>query len=350
MSSTCSSSRARRAGTAGRARRASLRRGGRLRVDRQRTRQRRRRRGSPCGSWRPAAGAQLWTAAYDDALDARAAARRCRSGSRATSPRSPPRTARSSKPSWLARGVRAQAPKLRDCLVTYYDYRRRKSSGAYSRTRCECFRERQRAAARRRAGLGRAGDAVRRRLRREVRPRRRRCARGRARPRRAKALMLDPDDFLANLALTRVQFFDGDPAFRQTIDRTLALRPDSAQALAQGGFLLAVTRRLRAGLPLIQQGARRYRRRRPRSQPRVRRHVSARAAVSPKRWRRPEDRRAELGRGASRRCGGRCARRARRRRARSRERVCASSIRSSKPRRSPISSAGTSIRPSTRCS
>ena len=71
-----------------------------------------------------------------------------------------------------------------------------------------------------------------------VRPHRRRRARGRARTPRRRRWRSTRDDFLANLALTRVQFFDGDPAFRQSIERTIALRPNSAQALAQGGFLL----------------------------------------------------------------------------------------------------------------
>ena len=130
------------------------------------------------------------------------------------------------------------APKLRDCLATYHEYRRRITPAGYEET-LECLRERQRAATRRRAvwsglamlyvdeyaaGFGRAGDE----------------ALESARHATAKALAIDGDDFLANLALTRVQFFDGDPAFRQSIDRTLALRPNSAQALAQGGFLLVI--------------------------------------------------------------------------------------------------------------
>jgi tetratricopeptide (TPR) repeat protein len=68
-----------------------------------------------------------------------------------------------------------------------------------------------------------------------------------------KALMLDPGDFLGNLALTRLQFFEGDPAFRQSIERTIALRPSSAQALAQGGFLLMLRGDAADGFPLVQK-------------------------------------------------------------------------------------------------
>ena len=74
-----------------------------------------------------------------------------------------------------------------------------------------------------------------------------------ARAATANALALDRDDFFANMALTRVQFFDGDPAFRDSIERTLELRPNSVQALAQGGFLLAATGDSARGLLLVQK-------------------------------------------------------------------------------------------------
>jgi hypothetical protein len=72
----------------------------------------------------------------------------------------------------------------------------------------------------------------------------------------AKALALDPDDFLAHLALTRVQFFNGDPAFRKSIERTIMLRPNSAQAFAQGGFLLVITGDAGHGLKLTDEARR----------------------------------------------------------------------------------------------
>ena len=195
-------------------------------------------------------GAQLWSAAYDDALVTEQLPGLLEQVSRdvvaIAAPYGPIFEAE------LARARRsAQAPKLRDCLATYYDYRRSKSSIA-QQDALACF---QNVSVREpdvvqvwsglamlyvddyAAGFGRGGDA----------------ALEAARAATSKALMLDRDDFLGNLALTRVQFFDGNPAFRQTIDRTLALRPDSVQALAQAGFLLAVRGDAARGLPLIQQ-------------------------------------------------------------------------------------------------
>ena len=61
------------------------------------------------------------------------------------------------------------------------------------------------------------------------------------------------DDFLANLALMRVQFFEGDPAYRQSVDRTLRLRPNSSQALASAGFLFVIAGDSAAGLELTQK-------------------------------------------------------------------------------------------------
>ena len=195
-------------------------------------------------------GAQLWTAAYDESLTMEQLPGLLEQVSRdvvaLAAPYGPIFEAE------LARARRSvQAPKLRDCLATYYDYRRRKSSTA-QQDALACF---QSVSGREpdvaqvwsglamlyvddyAAGFGRGGDAT-----LEA-----------ARAATTKALILDRDDFLGNLALTRVQFFDGNPAFRQTIDRTLALRPDSVQAFAQGGFLLAVRGDAARGLLLIQQ-------------------------------------------------------------------------------------------------
>ena len=144
-----------------------------------------------------------------------------------------------------------EAPKLRDCFVTYHDYRRRMVPEAYRDT-VACFQivsEQQPEVAYAWSGLamvyvdeyaatfGRTGDN----------------ALEAARAATARALALDRDDFLAKLALTRVQFFDGDPMFRQSIDRSLASRPNSVQALAQGGFLLTATGDSAGGLLLAQK-------------------------------------------------------------------------------------------------
>jgi len=145
----------------------------------------------------------------------------------------------------------AHAPKLSDCSATYHEYRRRVTSAGYNET-LACLRA---VSARQpdfapvwsslamlyvdeyASSFGRTGDE----------------ALQSARVATAKALALDGDDFLANLALTRVQFFNGDPAFRDTIDRTIALRPNSAQAFAQGGFLLVITGDAARGLALTEE-------------------------------------------------------------------------------------------------
>ena len=152
----------------------------------------------------------------------------------------------------LARARRsAHAPKLSDCNATYHEYRRRVTSAGYNET-LECLRA---VSARQpefapvwsslamlyvdeySSSFGRTGDE----------------ALKSARQATAKALALDGDDFLANLALTRVQFFNGDAAFRDTIERTIALRPNNAQAFAQGGFLLVITGDEERGLALTEE-------------------------------------------------------------------------------------------------
>ncbi len=120
----------------------------------------------------------------------------------------------------------------------------------------------------------------------------------------AKALAIDGDDFLANIALTRVQFFDGDPEFRQSIESTLALRPQRA-SLAQGGFLLVISGDSARGLELADKT------RELTKAPFGFYHLTYAASVSARPAVRrclcvgPEDRRAELGFRAGRPCGGR---------------------------------------------
>ncbi len=197
-------------------------------------------------------GTQLWTAAYDESLvvDELPVLQEqvARDVAAIAAPYGPIFEAE------LGRARRSvQAPKLRDCVVTYYDYRRHKAPDVY-RNALLCFHNvsaRQPDVAQVWSGLamlsidnfaatfGRGGDDE--------------LVAGRDAT--EKALMLDPRDFLGNLALTRVQFFDGDPAFRQSIDRTIALRPSSAQALAQGGFLLTLRGDAAHGLPLVQKAS-----------------------------------------------------------------------------------------------
>ncbi|HEX7237679.1 MAG TPA: hypothetical protein VF405_12000 [Gammaproteobacteria bacterium] len=195
-------------------------------------------------------GAQLWTAAYDEPLTLeRLPALQERIAHDVVAIAAP------YGPIFEAELARARAsvhtPKLSDCNATYHEYRRRVTPAGYKET-LECLRA---VSARQpefapvwsslamlyvdeySSSFGRTGDE----------------ALESARQATAKALALNRDDYLANLALTRVQFFNGDPSFRQSIERTIALRPNSAQAFAQGGFLLVVTGDSAHGLALTEQ-------------------------------------------------------------------------------------------------
>lgn len=195
-------------------------------------------------------GQQLWTAVYDEplAIDRLPALqeRVARDVAAVAAPYGPIFEAE------LARARRgADEPKLRDCLATYHEYRRLVVSSGYEET-LKCYLSvsaREPNLARAWSGLamlyvdeyassmGRTGDS----------------ALAAARAATAKALALDANDFLANLALVRVQFFAGDPEFKRSIERTLALRPNGAQAYAQGGFLLVITGDSARGLALAEK-------------------------------------------------------------------------------------------------
>ena len=195
-------------------------------------------------------GAQLWTSAYDEplTLDGLPAVqeRIAHDVVAIAAPYGPIFEAE------LARARRsAHAPKLSDCNATYHEYRRRVTPAGYAET-LACLRA---VSARQpdfapvwsslamlyvdeyASSFGRTGDE----------------ALKSARQATAKALALDSNDFLANLALTRVQFFNGDATFRQSIERTIALRPNNAQAYAQGGFLLVITGDAARGLALTEE-------------------------------------------------------------------------------------------------
>ena len=198
-------------------------------------------------------GAQLWTAAYDEPLAADGVPeleeRIAHDVVAITAPYGPIFEAE------LARARRSlDSPKLSDCVAAYHEYRRRVTPANYTTTR-ECYRSvsaRQPGIAPVWSGLamlyvdeyassfGRTGDE----------------ALEAARQATEKALAIDGDDLLANLALTRVQFFDGDPEFRHSIERNVARRPDGAQAYAQGGFLLVITGDSAQGLALAEQARR----------------------------------------------------------------------------------------------
>ncbi len=142
-------------------------------------------------------------------------------------------------------------PDLRECVVKYYDYRRRIEPDAHADAlRCfEIVSARKPRVAQVWAGQALlhldsfafhfGNDAA--------------GSLTAARDATARAIAIDADDFLANMALMRVLFFDGDTRFRDGIEKTLALRPNSAEALSQAGIMLTMSGDSAAGLPLIER-------------------------------------------------------------------------------------------------
>jgi len=152
----------------------------------------------------------------------------------------------------LARVRRSEhTPELRDCLVEYYDYRRRIDSATHEDVLL-CFENvgaRQPRVSDVWAGLAMLHlDGYGFNLARDA-P----ASLAAARAATTNALALEPDNFLANLALMRLQYFDGDASFRHTLDRTLSMRPDSVEALALGAILLVISNDSAKGLPLAER-------------------------------------------------------------------------------------------------
>jgi adenylate cyclase len=142
-------------------------------------------------------------------------------------------------------------PDLRDCLVTYYDYRRRIDAETHTEA-LRCFV--QVSARRPRVAQVWAGQALLHldsyafHFGTDAAE-----SLDAARDATARAIAIDADDFLANMALMRVQFFDGDPRFRDAIAKTLTLRANSPEALSQAGIMLTMSGDSAAGLPLLER-------------------------------------------------------------------------------------------------
>ena len=65
------------------------------------------------------------------------------------------------------------------------------------------------------------------------------------------ALELDPTNLLANAALARYQYYDGDPEFPRTVERTIALAPNNPELLGLLGILLTAYGDSMRGLELV---------------------------------------------------------------------------------------------------
>jgi len=77
------------------------------------------------------------------------------------------------------------------------------------------------------------------------------AALARARAAVRRALELDPTNVLANAALARYQYYDGDPEFERTAERTVALDPDNPEMIGLLGILLTAHGESTRGLELV---------------------------------------------------------------------------------------------------
>ena len=155
----------------------------------------------------------------------------------------------------LARVATLPAERLRtrDCVVKYYDYRRSFDAAVY-RSAVDCFEhatkiEPMRADAW--AGLA-SLLADRFAYLHGPTPADDRAALDRALEAARTALDIDGNSMLANLALARVQFFNGED-FHRAAERTLALRPHNAEVLSVVGAALIFTGDTRRGIELTEQ-------------------------------------------------------------------------------------------------
>ena len=81
------------------------------------------------------------------------------------------------------------------------------------------------------------------------------AALARARAAVRKAIELDATNVLANAALARYQYYDGDPEFARTAERALALDPNNQELLGLLGILLTAYGDSTRGLELIARAA-----------------------------------------------------------------------------------------------
>ena len=198
-------------------------------------------------------GAQIWTAAYDEppSIDEQPElqtkiAREAAAAAALFGPVFDSELA-------LARHS-GHTPELSDC-ETHYRAFRRATDPALFPDAFACFRDlvaRQPELARAWAGLAMlyiddhvyySGSAD------------RGAALGRAEAAIHTALALDGMNVLANAALTRYQYYAGDPEFTRTAERTLALAPNNPELLGLFGILLTAYGDSRRGLELASRAA-----------------------------------------------------------------------------------------------
>ena len=139
----------------------------------------------------------------------------------------------------------------RDCVLKYYDYRRRLDAAAHE-SALKCFeRTAKMANAQATAWAGLALLlADRHAYGYGASPDNGTAALARAREAARTALDIDGENVLANLALAQVQFFSGED-FRRAGERALALHPNRPQTLAVLGTLYVFAGDEERGLPMV---------------------------------------------------------------------------------------------------
>ena len=139
----------------------------------------------------------------------------------------------------------------RDCVLKYYDYRRRLDAVSHE-SALKCFERTSKAAnAQATAWAGLALLlADRHAYGYGAPPTNGVAALDRAREAARTALDIDGDNVLANLALAQVQFFSGEN-FRRAGERALALHPNRPQTLAVLGTLYVFAGDRGRGLPMV---------------------------------------------------------------------------------------------------
>jgi TolB-like protein len=195
-------------------------------------------------------GTQLWNAAYDAPRDIKRSStdqeRLARRIAAVAEPYGPMFDAEIERVQRLP----DDALSTRDCVLKYYDYRRRLDAAAHE-SALKCFERTVKANAQANAWAGLALLLADRYAYGYGAP----SAEGAAALERAReaartALDIDGDSVLPNLALAQVQFLSGEN-FRRSGERALALHPDRPQTLAMVGTLYVFAGEPERGLPMI---------------------------------------------------------------------------------------------------
>jgi adenylate cyclase len=196
-------------------------------------------------------GTQLWSAAYDEPLDALRSAGGQRRIARLVALVAEPYGSIFEAEAERMRAAGAHEPSTRECLLRYYEYRRAFAAAAHAAA-LECFEQavkHEPDSAQAWAGLsllvsdawahgfaGQAGQAA---------------ALERAREAARRAMDIDGDSLHANLALTAVQYFSG-AEFREGAERILARWPENAEAQAMLGAMFLLSGETSRGASLVE--------------------------------------------------------------------------------------------------